>query len=406
MDPKRAYVSGFLAESLGLAAGEVDASSIPSDLVEKIAAAVKGEADAASEQPALEREIQAYGAELTKSLVETRGFVIQKERWPGGTKYSSCLTHDVDNLSRSLSHIISRRRRFSTVDLLLALLGLRNLYDNISLVSSLEESRRVRSSFYLLCHNYDLRKKSEQLNRLLRRGWDIGLHGDLDTHDSAEKMAEALSKFREATGISPKGVREHFLKFDYNLTWRIMEEAGFAYDSTVGNADRIGFRIGLCTPFHPPDQDWNPIGILELPLTIMDTTLWGYLREGEKEGLRDVERMKQSVAEVNGLFTILWHPEAARMKGGRLYPVILDGLVEDGCFIGSGSDIARWWSSRANSLVLEARTYRMGSAPEGLSLLFKAKGGEKLVVKGGMATEDRGTTTVRALGGPLSVEVL
>jgi hypothetical protein len=405
MDQKRRYAAAFLTESLGFAVGDVDAGSVPSQLVESIVGAVGGNAGATSELPALEHEIRDYGKELADSLLETRGFVLQKERWPGGARYSCCLTHDVDNLSRPLSHILARRQRFSTADILLAILRLRNLYDNISLVSRSEADRGLRSSFYLLSSNYDLRKKSRQLNRLQNEGWDVGLHGDFGTHDSREKMSEALSRFKVAIGINPIGVREHFLKFDFDQTWAIMDEAGFMYDSSVGNTDRLGFRLGLCTPFHPPDQDWNPRRILELPLSLMDTTLWGYMKANEEEGMKAVGKLKEAVADVNGLLTILWHTEAARMKGGRLYPAVLDSLPKDGCFIASGREIARWWTSRASPLILSERTYRIEDAPKGLTLRFKAKGGERLVAEGGMTSENQGVTTVSALGGPVSLEV-
>jgi peptidoglycan/xylan/chitin deacetylase (PgdA/CDA1 family) len=383
----------------------VDAGSVPSDLVEGICSAVRGDPGAATDTPALERRIRAYGEELTKSVVDSRGFSLWKERWPGGAAYAACLTHDVDNVSRPISHIIARRRRFSTADLLLALLGLKELYDNIAMFSELEGARGLHSSFYLLCFNYDLAAKSAQLNRLAERGWDVGIHGDFGTHDSGEKMAEALAKFKAATGISPVGIREHYLRFDYGLTWEIMEGAGLSYDTTVGNTDSLGYRVGLCTPFRPPDRDWKPRAILELPLTVMDATLWGYLRRSEPDGLRDLARMKEEVSGVKGLFTLLWHTEAARMKGGRLYPDILDGLVRDRCHVGSGAEISGWWKARAGRLSLQGKTYRMDDAPSGLVLRFKAKGGERIDCKGGMASEGGDGVSVKAAGGPLSVEV-
>ncbi len=118
-------------------------------------------------------------------------------------------------------------------------------------------------------------------------------------------------------GFRPSGLREHYLKFDFAKTWGIMEAAGFDYDTTVGTNDRLGFKVGLATPFHPPDGSWSPMSLLELPLVLMDTTLWGYLKRSEEEGLGDAVRMMNAVEEVEGLFTLLWHQEAVRMKGGR-----------------------------------------------------------------------------------------
>ena len=138
----------------------------------------------------------------------------------------------------------------------------------------------------------------------------------------------------------------------------------------------------------------------------MDATLWGYLKRTESDGIADVERLRKSVSDVNGLFTLLWHPEAARMRGGRLYPSVLDGLKGDGCFVGSGSEIAGWWSARSAPLRREGGVYRMESAPEGMIMRFKAKGGKQVAAKGGMSSADGDSTVIEAGGGPITVGVV
>ncbi|MDV3244188.1 MAG: hypothetical protein LYZ66_03285 [Nitrososphaerales archaeon] len=394
-----------MEESLGLAKGDVDPVSVPTELVAAIAQAMEGAEGSVSEEPSLERQVLDVGRDIIESIRDTRGFVLWKKRWPQGARYAACLTHDIDNISRPLSHVLRRRDRFSTSDLILSLLGFRSLYDNASLVAKLEAARSLHSSFYLFSANYDLSSMAKKLRSLLREGWDVGLHGDFGTHDSLEQMLEAFAKFQGATGIRPQGVREHYLRFDFERTWTLMEKAGFQYDSTVGNTDKLGFRVGLCTPFHPPDRDWKPMKILELPLVLMDATLWGYLRRTEAEGVRDFEMLKQRVGEVNGLFTLLWHPEAVRMKGGRTYPAMLDLLLKDGCYIDSGAAVADWWLRRAVPLVLEGDRFRMDQAPAGLVLRFKANGGQTPTVEGGTFGTEGNEAVIKAGGGPLTVAV-
>jgi hypothetical protein len=216
-------------------------------------------------------------------------------------------------------------------------------------------------------------------------------------------MRLAIANLNQAINVKPAGVREHYLHFDFGSTWKIMDDAGFIYDSTVGNTDKAGFRIGLCNPFHPPNEDWEPLKLLEIPLGLMDTTLWGYLKRSEREGLNDFLNLKKGVMEVGGLFTILWHPESFRMRGGRIYPKLLDMLVADGCFIGSGLDIARWWLRREAPLLREGKTFRMGDAAPGLVLGLKSKAGEAVKLAGGTLRTENGLQSIEALGGPLEV---
>jgi len=404
---ERLYVAAFLEDSLGLPEGMVGPASVPSELASLIADAVRGTPESASETPVLEKAMAKCLSDLEKESLEKEGHFVRKARWPRGAPFATCLTHDVDNIRRPLSHIIRRADRFSPSDFLLALLGLRSLYNNIDLVADMEARRGFRSSFYLLSGYYDLKQLSGTISRLKGSGWEAGLHGDIGTHDSEEEMLEAVSKFAQALGGKPLGLREHFLRFDFDKTWEIAQSAGFVYDTTVGNRDRLGFRLGLCSPFHPPDSGWRRMELVELPLVLMDTTLWGYLRRSEVDGERDFLGLVDQVDGVNGLMTVLWHQESVRMRGGRIYPKLLGELARRGCFVGTGESVARWWTERGRPLTVDhaAQVASMGSAPEGMVLIFKTREGTTLDVEGGTLSVDRGGHRVIASGGPLKVRV-
>lgn len=399
------FVATLVGESLGLPLGTLDSAQLPADLVELVAGAMRGDEKAASPDPIVESAVNAFGAELERAELERSGFHVRKARWPGNAPYAVALTHDVDNIARPRSHLMERRSRFSKRDFLLAILGVRSVYDNVSYMAGLERAKGLRSSFYFLSSEYDMGKVSADLPALQREGWEVGLHGDFGTHDSAEKFAEALARFRRVAGVEPTGVREHYLRFDFRKTWGIIDSAGLDYDTTVGNRATLGFRMGLATPFHPPDSDWKPMRILELPLVLMDTTLWGYLKRNEEEGMSDFLSMKGKVARVNGLFTLLWHQEAAKMKGGRIYPKLLDGFKADGCFVGTGNAIVSWWRRRAAPLVRSGGRLVMEAAPADLCLLVKAKEELKLSVEGGTALMVGESCVVTAQGGKLDVKL-
>ncbi len=393
-----AYVARFLEDSLGLPEGSVDPASVPSELAAAIGSAMGGAENSASAEPRIELMVLDFLEDHERRWLDATGFSVRKARWPGGARYAACLTHDVDNIERPWSHVAERRERFSTRDYWLARLGIISLYNNLSRVADMESRRGLRSSFYLLSSNYDLSRLSKELSTMKTDGWEIGLHGDFGTHDSEQMMKEAAERFEKGTGIRPVGLREHYLQFAYPQTWEIARSAGFRYDSTVGNRDQLGFRLGLCVPFRPPGRDWSAMDLLELPLVLMDTTLWGYLKRTEEEGLNDFRAMKNGVARVNGLFTLLWHQESVRMRGGRIYGKLLDELRADGCFIASGDAISTWWRARSAPLKVEANKCSLDGAPEGLVLLFKAKGERKASVEGGVIETRGSEATIRVTG--------
>ncbi len=89
------------------------------------------------------------------------------------------------------------------------------------------------------------------------------------------------------------------------------------------------------------------MNLLELPLILMDTTLWGYLKKSEEEGFGDAVRMMKAVEEVEGLFTLLWHQEAVRMRGGRIYWQPPRRDQGGGASSGAGRRYPRWWRARS-----------------------------------------------------------
>jgi len=401
----RSFVAAFLEDSLGLSYRSLDSAAIPSELVDGLVGAMRGSPASATLTPVLEDQINRFLADIEAEEIERAGFFVRKARWPLNAQIAVCLTHDVDNVRRPISHILKRARRFSLSDLLFAMLGLRSLYNNIDFVVDLEAKKGFKSSFYFLSKNYDLGALASNAQRLCELGWEVGLHGDFGTHDSPEQMTDAVRIMSSAFGRRPVGLREHYLQFDYSKTWEIAQSSGFIYDSTVGNRSSLGFRLGLCTPFHPPDSAWRQLDVIELPLVLMDTTLWGYLGRSEKEGETDFMSHLDYVKKVNGLMTLLWHQESVRMKGGRIYPRLLTALSGQGCYVTTCERIARWWAQRGRPLVANGRSFTMEGAPEGMVIMFKSPEEKTLTVEGGILSTSAAGHTVTASGGPLRLVV-
>jgi hypothetical protein len=409
-EPRSAYAASFMEQSLGLASGSLRAEDVPRDLVDELASVMRGATPRDSKTPSLEFRIQGLLAQLERSAIEEEGYFVRKARWPDAAPFAVCLTHDVDNIERPMEHVLKTKDRFTKSDLEKAKRGLISLYDNVELIGEREGAEGFRSSFYFLSANYSLEKVRRAARKLKARGWEIGLHGDFGTHDSEAAMKRAVERLTEGIGIRPRGLREHYLRFDFQRSWRVMEDAGFDYDTTVGNNDELGFKLGLATPFHPPDSGWKPLRLLELPLSVMDTTLWGYLKRSEEEGLDDVRRSMGMVEAVEGLFTLLWHQEAVRMRGGRVYWKVLKDLGRSrGVFVGSGADVSRWWRSREVPLNLSrgGRLITLGArAPKGLRLILKARPGTKVtVVCGTVSRASGGGRLVSPAGTAFRIEV-
>ncbi len=348
----REYVAEYIVQTIGIPEKlKYIYEDIPEDIINQISIALTGR-DINTETfdqdliPVVD-EFVRWAQEIYEELCKENNIpAIWKSRWPDGKKFAVALTHDSDSISVTKEHLQDVKDRFSESDLNQALEGRKNLYWNVERIKEIENKFGFKSSFYFLTSEYNLEQHRDILDELGRDGWEIGLHAGFGTHNNEDKMREDISEFKSQLGSQPIGVREHYLQFDYHKTLDLLEKNQFVYDSSLGFREHPGFFLGTSMPFNPPRENWEKRNILELPLIIMDTSLWGYMNLNEDEGMKLIEDYIRNIKNFSGLLTILWHQEAFLMKRGEIYTKILERLSKEDCFVSSGIAISEWWNGR------------------------------------------------------------
>ncbi|MBE0440392.1 MAG: hypothetical protein IBX57_11690, partial [Gammaproteobacteria bacterium] len=128
-----------------------------------------------------------------------------------------------------------------------------------------------------------------------------------------KQEADRLKRICAEEGIkqSQWGGRMHYLRWEQPITLRAWEDAGMSYDSTLGYADRPGFRCGTCheyPAFDPAAQEQLSLRIR--PLVVMECTVIDdrYMGLGVGDLAEDKFRILKSRCEkVKGTYTLLWH---------------------------------------------------------------------------------------------------
>ncbi|RLE64250.1 MAG: hypothetical protein DRJ47_08145 [Thermoprotei archaeon] len=293
-------------------------------------------------------------------LVEN-GFL--RVEWPRRYKFAVCLTHDVDFIYPPMGHIVDASKKtlrnwdiseFSR-RLLCRLIRKFNPYLNFKNIMTLEEEYGACSSFFFKAsrkeygQRYDVEKIREELLDIIERGWEVGLHAGYYSYNDPQRLKEEKERLEKVVGRKILGVRVHYLRFKVPDTWRILAEVGFKYDTTFGYADMPGFRNGMCHPFKPCTIDGEMIDIWEIPLTIMDTTLYGYLHIKPREAFEKMKLLAKQVEKYNGVLTILWHnntfDELRMREWSQLYRALLSYLKSRKAWMTCAMDIYEYWSS-------------------------------------------------------------
>lgn len=148
----------------------------------------------------------------------------------------------------------------------------------------------------------------EGINTLCEEGHDIGFHPGYFTYKNYDRFIDEKYILEQKLQLNVAGGRQHYLRFDISSTWKIWDNAGMKYDSTLGYAEREGFRCGTCHPFYIFDIDKNyTLSLMEIPLIVMEGTLRHYRNLSIEESQKIIERMILQCHKVEGVFTLLWH---------------------------------------------------------------------------------------------------
>jgi len=327
----------------------------------------------------LDRPIVNEYIELLWSWIDSFNLGFErKPLWPQGKKFAACLTHDVDRVTKtkgmrnrtilvrsilrnerikkSVKKLLRRIRRFS----------LNNPCWNFEQIIKNERRYGFRSSFYLMAAgnnpfdaDYKINNKKiiELIQRINDKGFEVGLHGSFDSYNDYGKLKGEYDLLKEIVG-EIHGIRQHYLRFDYQKTLEIQEKIGLKYDTTLGFADQEGYRSGFSLPYYPYNLKENrPFKVLEIPLTIMDRTIKGtqYRNLTVEQGWRVIRKFLEKTKATNSCVTLLWHNiilnDANFPKWGELYWKTLEWIYNNGGWGVSGREIWRWWEKRYSSLM-------------------------------------------------------
>ena len=286
------------------------------------------------------------------------GYSVQ---YPDNAPFAVCLTHDIDVTYQSVrSKGISALRALKNgkpsrpVQSISRMRSKKLPFCNFAEIMDLEEKFGAKSTFFFMSespgeqdYSYDIKDLEPEISESVDRGWEVGLHGGHGTYLNPEEMREKKERLEKVAGKPVIGYRNHYLRFKVPDTWEYLSQAGFKYDTTLGYADCVGFRNGMCHPFRPFNLNTGrEIDIVEIPLVVMDGTLDRYMRLDASKAWELIRRLIDNIEQCHGIFTLLWHNTYMDDKRLGFYEKILAYCLEKDAWMTSGEEIAAAFRER------------------------------------------------------------
>lgn len=197
------------------------------------------------------------------------------------------------------------------------LLGARDPYDKFKRIFSIAEKFDTKPVFFILAapegpYNDGwfgrLTKDTAAFSELTSRGAETALHYGYFSLLNENNIRGEKYELEKKYGTAVEKGRAHFLQFDVRSSYSILEKSGIKEDYTMGYSAHAGFRCGTGRSFSPWDfNNRKPHEIREIPLIVMDTTLYGHNRMKRLKIKQEFEYFIELSHKLKTDITILIH---------------------------------------------------------------------------------------------------
>jgi hypothetical protein len=192
-------------------------------------------------------------------------------------------------------------------------------YDTYDFQFSIQKKYKFKTIYFFLVGDYGVNDKnlpveSRKFQSLIKTVGDyaeVGVHPSYGSNAKPELLKKEVGRLAKVLHREVTNSRQHFLKLSFPDTYRNLIDLDITDDHTMGFANEIGFRAGICSAFNFYDLDLEIETKLRIhPFAVMDATLKYYMKVPPSKAIEAIRPLLEEVKKVNGTFISLWHNES------------------------------------------------------------------------------------------------
>ena len=262
-------------------------------------------------------------------------------------KFELVLTHDVDHiykwntLKNFLIHLVGDIiLRKSLKEFILSLYNYfqmklgnkKDPFNTFDYLMDVSDELNVKSYFFFMAKGitkYDNNYKSNSseilslISNIKQRGHYIGIHPSYNAYNNFEQLKKEKEELEKNLNINIIFGREHYLRFEVPITWQIWEDNTMKWDSTVGYADKEGFRCGVCYEYSIFNiLTRKKLKLKEKPLIVMEVCFYRQKDMTPKLMEEKILFIINKIKKYDGEFVLLWHNSNFNTKEWKKYSYI------------------------------------------------------------------------------------
>jgi len=187
------------------------------------------------------------------------------------------------------------------------------------------------------------------IHELQSDNFEIGLHPSYHAHSHPGYLRSERRALASLIGESPASVRQHYLRYEPEITPYIQMRSGFKIDSSLGFAECAGFRNGTCMPFLKFNCIRNEtMDLWEMPLLMMDGALFNRQKYTTSQAIKKSIDLLKLCKEFGGVGVALWHnvigEEMDHSDWGDHFERVMQWSREQDAYIGTLRDALASWT--------------------------------------------------------------
>lgn len=211
-------------------------------------------------------------------------------------------------------------------------------YDTFNWIMDLSGKRKVKSYFFFMAEGQTEFDNLYKINdpfvkkikdKIEKRGHNIGIHPTYNSYNSAEQFAKEKEELKKVLGIKVNYGRQHCLRFSVPETWQVWEDNNMNWDSTLGYAEKEGFRAGVCYEYSTFNiLTRKQLKLKEIPLLAMEVSFYKYQNFSPEEMIEKIQLLKEKVEKYKGVFVLLWHNNNFESYSLQSYKKVYENILQ------------------------------------------------------------------------------
>lgn len=252
------------------------------------------------------------------------------------TDWKSCLPEICGDILKRKDPILAIKK---IIEKLLVHLGLqKDPFDTFDYLMDISEKVGVKSYFFFMGEgvtSFDNAYQSSNIfikklvKNIKNRGHEIGIHPTFNAYNDSDQFKKEKEELEKEFKTSIAFGREHFLRFEVPVTWQIWEDNDMKWDSTLGYADKVGFRCGVCFEYSVFNiLTRKKLRLKERPLIVMEASFLTYSPEYEAIKMEEkITKLMKVVKKYNGEFVFIWHNSSFNVNRWKEHQYIYEKVL-------------------------------------------------------------------------------